>query len=217
MSNLSTTYSALLAQSHDGSPYYEQAEASIGVFWDSGSPFLDLFQQLDLTFCTELACGHGRHSQQISNRANRILLVDVLESNIEYCKQRFSGQDHIGYYVTKGNELSGIADASVTSVFSYDAMVHFESIDLIAYLQEIHRILVPKGKTLLHFSNFDDFPEKTYHENPHWRNFFSAKMMIHFATRFGFRVIETRTFSWPPSAGGTHLDAVVLLEKPSIL
>src|SRR5690606_19763180 len=83
-----------LALSHDGSPYYADAERWLGVFWGDGSVFRLWFEDLDLTDTLELACGHGRHSAQIIESVGSLTLVDILESNIDACRARFDGNDN---------------------------------------------------------------------------------------------------------------------------
>src|SRR6516162_7938460 len=186
-----------LAADHVSGPYYEQAESAelLRVFWDNASIFRQLFEKLDLTVTLELACGHGRHSAQVLDRVGKLILVDILPSNIERCRERFQPP---------------------TAHFSYDAMVHFEAIDMISYIEEVARVLLPAGRALLHYSNNEANPEGAYRDDPSWRNFFSEKMMRHFASRFGLSIVESHTIIWPPGGTDRKIDAVTLLEKPSI-
>jgi ubiquinone/menaquinone biosynthesis C-methylase UbiE len=204
-----------LAKDHISTPYYGEAERPdrLDIFWAAGI-FRDRFDQLDLTRVVELACGHGRHTAQFVNRAESVTLVDVVAQNIEACRARFAGRLNVAFLVNDGTSLRGIADSSATAVFSYDSMVHFEAMDIISYLNEIGRVLCPGGRALLHYSNCEDFPEGTYIDQQHWRNFFSEKMMRHFGSRSGFKILSSQTTPWPPShVNAPRIDAVTLLEK----
>lgn len=208
-----TAFSQAIQNDWDGSPYYADADAAawLAPFWAEGSPFLALFRQLHLDAALELACGHGRHAAQALPLAGRITLVDVLASNIAACRARFGDDPRIGYVVNNGNDLPGIADGSITALFCYDAMVHFELLDVLAYLREAARALTPGGRALLHVSNNAENPEGSYRGNRHWRNFGGLDVIRHLAVRCGFTVLQAQTLDW---AGEPALDGLLLLEKP---
>jgi len=192
--------------------YYDQAETWIATFWAEDSLFLTQFHQLDLTTVLELACGHGRHSAQILRQAGAITLVDINQSNIEACQTRFAAEAHLRFICNAGNNLPGVADASQTALFCYDAMVHFELLDVLEYVREVRRVLTPGGRALLHVSNNGENPEGQYQENRHWRNFGNVDVVRYFADRMGLKVLSHQVFDW---SGDPKLDGLVLLEKPA--
>jgi ubiquinone/menaquinone biosynthesis C-methylase UbiE len=205
-----------LAREHVKSSYYSQAEAPawLSPMWSERSPFLSLFQALDLSDVVELACGYGRHTAQYVNRAEHVTLIDVNEDSITACRERFKGRDNVSFLVNNGTDLSDLESGRYSALFSYDAMVHFEATDVIAYIYETARILRPGGKALLHYSNFQGAPEGSYADGPHWRNFFSETMFRHFASRAGLRIIQSDLLAWPLDSGPANLDALTLVEKP---
>ncbi|MCF1421222.1 class I SAM-dependent methyltransferase [Mangrovimonas futianensis] len=180
----------------EGHAYYDKAENWLYKFWEEDTVFYQRFQELDCTHIVEIACGHGRHVQFYLEKAKSITLLDINQNNIEYCKNRFSSESKISYYVTNGNSLTGIETNSQTTVFTYDAMVHFEMLDVIEYLKEANRVLIKGGKILFHHSNAGYLPTVYYTSKPHWRNFMSADIFAHLASRFGFQVISQDIFSW---------------------
>lgn len=137
--------------------YFDEAEGDelLGVFWEKGSVFKRLFQELDLTNVIELACGRGRHVPQYIDSAGHVTLVDILQKNIDICKRRFAGDERISYYKNQGFDLNELKNEQYTAVFSYDAMLHFELLDINDYLNDFYRVLKPGGRALLHHSNFD--------------------------------------------------------------
>ena len=195
-------------------PYYDIAEASVWPFWSPSHPFLRMFATLDLASVVDLACGHGRHAAHIREHYTfgRLTLVDVNESNIAFCRDRFAADPRFSFVVNSGSDLATLESDVFTSLFCYDAMVHFEYDDVLSYLPEIYRILQPGGRALLHHSNYDKRPGATYSDNPHWRNFMSAALFAHAAMRSGFCVIEQRLVDWGEEP---QLDCVSLLAKPS--
>lgn len=203
----------ILADAHIGHTYYQSAEHWMVPFWGPGSRFSPLFDRLDLTKTVEFACGHGRHSAHALDRFGEITLVDVNETNIEACRSRFKGKKNVHFLTNNGKDLAGLDSDCYTAIFSYDAMVHFEAEDVIGYLHEFRRILMPGGRCLLHFSSFDSAPGSSFQSHAHWRNFFSLNMMRHFSDRAGFDLISEDSFDWPPTNEGPAVDGLVLLEK----
>lgn len=115
--------------------YFQKAE------WDCGMKILHfnkMLRQLDLDNVIELAAGRGRHVPMYEQKANHIVLVDILQKNIDFCKERFKGNEKIAYYCNNGYNLSEPNDNEYSTLFTYDAMVHFEMMDIFEYLKDIH-------------------------------------------------------------------------------
>jgi ubiquinone/menaquinone biosynthesis C-methylase UbiE len=201
------------------SRYYNEVEdkAAIERFWHESSLFRPLFDKLILNDILELACGHGRHSEFILRNLsfNTITLMDINESNILFCKQRFSGNDRFRFVVNSGSGFDDLDNESVDSIFCYDAMVHFEYDDVFSYIKDAFRILRPGGRALFHHSNNSRYPGNLYSQNPHWRNFMSANFFSHVAMRSGLIVLAQNVIDWSADEDSKHLDCVTLLEKLS--
>jgi ubiquinone/menaquinone biosynthesis C-methylase UbiE len=205
-------YRSEIKQDWSQAPYYDLAEQSLWPFWSDDRPILRMFNTLDLTSVVELACGHGRHAAYVQSnyRFGQLTLVDINEPNIAFCRERFAADARFSYLVNSGADLAPLPSSGYTALFCYDAMVHFEYDDVFRYLQEICRILRPSGRALLHHSNYDRSPGTRYSENPHWRNFMSARLFAHAAMRIGFQLVEQQLLDW---ADEPELDGVTLLEK----
>lgn len=180
------------------------------IFWQNDSLFYQLFVQLNLEKVVELACGRGRHVPEYLSKAQSIVLVDILKKNIDYCRQRFCSENKIQYYVNNGFDLKEIESDSCTALFTYDAMVHFEMMDIFQYLLETKRILRKGGKALFHHSNNTDNYNVTFSSGRHGRNYMSKQLFAHLADRAGLMVLEQHMIDW---AGEKELDCVTLVEK----
>ena len=180
------------------------------VFWKNDSLFCQLFSELNLEKVVELACGRGRHVRKYLSNAQTIILVDILEKNIDYCKQRFCSEKKIQYYVNTGFDLKEISSDSCTALFTYDAMVHFEMMDIFQYLLETNRILKKGGKALFHHSNNTDSYNVTFSSGRHRRNYMSKQLFAHLADRAGLKILKQYVIDW---AGERELDCVTLIEK----
>ena len=135
------------------SPYYDDAERWLYLFWNENTSFRQLFDRLKLARVVELACGHGRHAEQIASRAESLSLFDIFESNLDVCRKRLAKFGNIAYFKGDGGTFQPLGDNSQTAIFCYDAMVHFSPEIVKSYLIDTARILEPGGMALFHHSN----------------------------------------------------------------
>lgn len=198
----------------DESPYYGKAEDWTWLFWDRNHPFLPLFEQLDLSSVLELACGHGRHSEALLNAypdaVQELHLMDILESNIEFCKNRFREKDKVKFHVNSGSSFDNIESESLTSIFCYDAMVHFHREVVESYLFSATKVLRKDGRALFHHSNYTDDPDSVFGANPHARAFMSQHLIQKYANNAGLVIVEQHVIDWGTSK---NLDCITLFEK----
>lgn len=191
--------------------YFDEAEAddSINVFWGNNSPFFKQFKQLDLKNVIELACGRGRHVPHYLHEAEHVTLVDILQENIDLCKERFKDEINIQYYCNNGYNLSELKSDKYSALFCYDAMVHFEMMDIYEYLKDIYRVLISGGKVLIHHSNNASDYKASFANAPHGRSFMSKDIFAYLAYRCGFKILEQKEIDW----GIEKLDCITLLQK----
>jgi ubiquinone/menaquinone biosynthesis C-methylase UbiE len=200
------------------SAYYDRAEKEdwLVVFWERKAKFRQLFDRLNTQTLVELACGHGRHTarifdnHQIFTKIERMYLMDVNNENVTVCKERFKNNKSIIPLVNNGYNFQPLDDESVTAIFCYDAMVHFEYDAVVSYIDDASRILIPGGRALLHHSNYDKSPGADYSSNPGWRNFMSKNLFAHVAIRAGFKIVEQLVIDWDDYR---TLDCISLIEK----
>lgn len=190
--------------------YFVKAEETLKIFWDENCAFYKMFSALDLSNVVELACGRGRHVTKYLHNAKNITLVDILAKNISYCQDRFSLFTHIDYYVNNGYDFKGLKSGVYSAVFSYDAMVHFEFMDIFEYLKETKRILKPGGRALFHHSNNTEDYKITFSTGASGRNYMSAQLFAFLANRAGLKILEQKIIDW---GGIEGLDCISLLEK----
>lgn len=80
----------------------------------------------------------------------RVICVDLFAEAFEVLRRRFGDRPNLVWYQTAGDELAGIASASVDVVFSMDTLVRAPRGSVRRYLAEISRVLSPGGRLLLH-------------------------------------------------------------------
>lgn len=195
-------------------PYYDRAEQAdwMRAFWGTGNPqrpFRRLFAELNLRATAELACGHGRHADQIYKQVPALILIDVVPENVAFCRARFKDESNVAVMQNNGATFRPLPDGYLTAIYSYDAMVHFECDVVLSYIRDAARVLERGGRALFHHSNLSAFPGRNHRLNPGGRNFMSQELFIHTARRSGFELIESLTFDWD----APHTDCLTLLEK----
>ena len=193
---------------HIGSPYYDRAEPYMDQQWET--LIWPMIQSLDFSCVVDLAAGHGRNSAKLCEYADKLIIVDINQECIDYCKERFRGNKKISYLKNDGFSLRGIKDGEVSLVYSFDSMVHFDSEVIKEYLKEFHRVLKPGGHCFCHHSNYTGNPDGHFMQSPHWRNFMSKELFAHYSAMAGLEVIEQRVIDW----GYPELDCLTLLQKP---
>ena len=202
---------AVVGEAWAESAYYDDAERWTFLFWDPHTTFRRMFDTLDLSVVVELACGHGRHAERILKRAGRVVMIDIFDSNLDFCRKRFGDAPNVEYVKGDGSTFRPIADGSVTAVFCYDAMVHFSPEMVRSYLQDTARVLKPGGMGLFHHSNFPAPLEQHYGLNPHSRNHMTAPLFSAYAQAAGLDVVESVVIPWGEIK---DLDALSLVRKP---
>lgn len=191
--------------------YFDMAESavSMNVFWDKDSVIYKMFSKLDLDNVIELAVGRGRHVRMYEQKANHIVLVDILQKNIDFCKERFKENKKIDYYCNNGYNLNQLKDNEYSALFTYDAMVHFEMMDIFEYLKDIHRVLRKGGMALFHHSNNTSSYKNSFYNATSGRSYMSKDLFAYLAYRAGFEIVEQQVIDW----GVKDLDCISLVRK----
>ena len=203
---------AVVAEAWEDSDYYADAEQHTPLFWDvPGTPFRELFDRMDLARTAELACGHGRHAERAAPHCGHLVLLDIHAANLGHCRERLATYRHLDYLLTSGSDLQPLGDNSLTALYCYDAMVHFDPVVVEAYVHDVARVLEPGGMALLHHSNYPHMHETHYGGNPHCRNAMSLERMAGLVGSAGLEVVAQRTYDWGEIPA---LDGLTLLRRP---
>ena len=85
-----------------------------------------------------------------------LLCTDISVAMIEHTKQelaRASVGDNVTYRVLNGVDFSGVEDASVDFIFSYDVQLHLQPQNVFSYMLDARRVLREDGVFMLHQIN----------------------------------------------------------------
>ena len=219
----------------DWNKYYGAAEDHAEAGWNSIYSRIHDFEDIDMSSVLDFACGRGRIAQYCLPFAKELILCDINGDAIEFCKHRFSGvrQSPKLRYVVNTLSTIPLENESVTFLYSWDAMVHFEFDAFRAYMKEFARILRPRGYGLIHHSNFGSFDVRfktflrfllirfkrsRFFRNPHWRAGIAAKDVHQFCAEHDLLVLNQELMDW----GGANdrffgrmkdLDCITIFQK----
>lgn len=187
---------ALVTRRWAETPYYDSVEAQAQGQWnDLILPFIEPHKP-NMRHVMELAVGHGRMTEILLEQADTVTGVDVLQENIDFCTDRFGDHPKLNLVRNNGVELNALADNSVSYVFCFDSMVHFDSDVVRNYLGEFQRIMEPGALAFLHHSNLTRNPGGDFQRTAHARNFMSVPLFSHYAQKEGLSVIKQKTIDW---------------------
>jgi ubiquinone/menaquinone biosynthesis C-methylase UbiE len=108
----------------------------------------------------EIAPGYGRWTIFLKNLCKRLIIVDLSETCINRCRERFANYSHISYFVNDGRSLEMVADGSIDFMFSFDSLVHAEDAVMNAYTAEFAKKLRPNGAAFIHHSNLGEYARR---------------------------------------------------------
>ena len=94
----------------------------------------------------EIGPGGGRWTTELLRIAANLTLVDLSDTAIEVCRERFKYYDNIDYHVTESCTLPFIPDNSMDLVFSWGVFVHIEKQLIAGYFREFERVIKPGGR-----------------------------------------------------------------------
>lgn len=193
--------------------YFKDAEPEIQHEWRN--TIWPRIQNADFDTVLELAPGAGRNTQMLLPLAREIYLVDVNEYALDKCRKRFAshaGAARLHYYKNDGCSLSEIPDASVTFIYTWDSMVHFDKLVIRSYLAEFARVLKPGGTGFVHHSNYGTVtPRVDFKNNPQWRSNMTADLFRQYCGAQGLDCYDQTLIDW---AEHKELDCISLFRKP---
>ena len=143
----------------------------------------------------EIGCGHGRWSESLIELSRTAHLVDLNESCVEFCKNKFKNSNNCTFYKNKGNSLDFMSSNSIDAIWSYDTFVHIDEETFISYLNEFKRVLKESGVAIIHYSRGSVTGSTPDGGNYVQRSKFTAEKFLEMVDRADFK-IEYQKQSW---------------------
>ncbi len=185
-----------VAKDWNRAAYYDDAESAIEQQWKA--MIWPKIRHCSFDVVVDLAAGHGRNSRKLLEHARKLYVVDVNEENVSFCRSRFADQPNVTIFRNNGYSLWPIEDQTVSLLYCFDAMVHFDSDVIRNYLTDIFRVLRDGGHAFLHHSNMSTNPTGSHRDTPGWRHFMTRELMAHWAHKAGFAIESQQVFDWRP-------------------
>jgi len=101
----------------------------------------------------EIGCGIGRMMRFLAPRCGEIVGVDISANMIAQGREALAGAPNVRWLQTNGASLAGLDDASVDFLYSLLVLIHVDRRSAFRYLEEIRRVLPPRGLAFLQFQN----------------------------------------------------------------
>lgn len=146
----------------------------------------------------EIAPGYGRWTHYLRDLCDELVAVDIAETAVAHCRERFAGDGHVSFHVNDGTSLAMVEDRSIDLIFSFDSLVHAERDVIAGYLQEFARVLAADGVAFIHHSNIGAYEPGTYDPHAiHWRaTSVSADLVEQCARSVRLRCVSQETVCW---------------------
>jgi ubiquinone/menaquinone biosynthesis C-methylase UbiE len=196
---------------HQSNEYFQRAESFMDAQWEAIWPMI---KAADFSIALEIAPGYGRNTARLIEHTREIHLVDVNQSCIEKCKERFSdyqGKCRLYYHVNDGHSLPQLPAEYITFVYSWDSMVHFDKLVVRDYIKEFARVLVPGGTGFIHHSNYGTISQSSdWQSHPHLRSNMTRDLFKEYCTDNGLEILSQKLIDW----GEKDLDCLSIFMKP---
>jgi hypothetical protein len=111
---------------------------------------------LPVSRIVEIAPGHGRWTAFLLPYCDEYIGVDLSETCIGICEERFAAVDKARFFVNDGRSLPMVEQRGADFVFSFDSLVHVEADVMRDYMGELAEKLSDDGIAFLHHSNLGD-------------------------------------------------------------
>ena len=162
----------------------------------------------------DAACGEGYGTALLATRASHAIGVDVSADVVAAARRRYGDRPNLEYAAARC-EATGLADASVELVVSFETLEHLG--DPEALVREAARVLAPGGLFLVSTPNRSVYTEARDYHNPFHaqelsREDFERVLAARFekVSIFAQRV-DSFSAIWPAEGTGS---AVTLLQAP---
>jgi len=155
------------------SAYYRDAEGCMEVQW-SGMIWPSI-KDFNFENTLDFAAGHGRNSVLLAKLAKRLYVVEANPDAVSQLKARFASpnptQCSIQIIHNNGLDLCDIPSNTITALYSFDSMVHFEKRLIEAYMPEFERVMAQGAYGFIHHSNFGRVSQDPdFRNHPGWRS-----------------------------------------------
>lgn len=113
----------------------------------------------------------GKWTMYLASISDKVICTDIYKESEDIIRKRFDPiiKEHnkeLEFKLINGTNLDVIDDESVGLVWSADSLTRLNSYEIITYVEEVLRVLKPKGLALLHIPRHDKVQQSGIHGIP---------------------------------------------------
>jgi len=158
----------------------------------------------------EIGPGAGRWTEYLVDRCAWLIGIDISETCVRECENRFRERPHARFAVGNGDNLSAIDSESIDGVWSFDVFVHINKPQFSAYAAEFARVLKSGGVGLLHHGSSGG-------AHGGWRSDVTSADAKDFLHSHGL-IVERQLQTWEDDGrtfeAGLYQDTITCFRKP---
>jgi predicted O-methyltransferase YrrM len=171
-----------------------------------GSLYPRLHKLLPSNSILEIGPGFGRWTRFLLLVCNRYVGVDLSQSCIDACQDRFAKASHARFVRNDGKTLPSIGRFDL--VFSFDSLVHADFGVMRSYIPQIISLLTVDGIAFLHHSNEAAVGVKAPHG--YRAEDVSADLVADIVHGYGGHIILQETINWNAMLKDVDTDAITV-------
>lgn len=158
----------------------------------------------------EIGPGGGRWTGRLIERASGYTGVDISESCVRLCGEKFGGSAKAKFIVGSGRDLKGIADGSIEALWSFDVFVHINQAEVEAYADEFKRVMSSGAVGVIHHGSVGGAAGG-------WRSNLTHEAMSKLLRERGFEVVDS-FLEWQDGGtthqAGLYKDVITVFRRP---
>jgi len=114
----------------------------------------------------DIGCGTGRAFLPLTEAGYQVIGIDPTMKSIRFSQQRVNQSNISAYPVLASATQIPLPNQSIAFVFAISCLFHLGLVEMTDALQEIYRVLLPRGKAVLHFLDLEDWRHTLAKEIP---------------------------------------------------
>ena len=131
----------------------------------------------------EIGPGAGRWTEVLVEMATKFTGVDISESCIKICNEKFGSKTGRRFLLGNGKDLSGIESGSIDALWSFDVFVHINKAEVASYVREFNRVMRHGAVGAIHHGTCGGI-------NGGWRSDLMTADLHRFLEKENFTILE---------------------------
>jgi SAM-dependent methyltransferase len=157
----------------------------------------------------EIGPGAGRWTEYLIGKCQELIGIDISETCVKTCRERFSAYPHAKFELGNGADLQSIETATIDGIWSFDVFVHINDTEFNSYVSECARVMKPGAVGVIHHGTMGG-------SSGGWRSNVTAEDVLRFMQAHGLTVVS-QLKSWTDAGqefeAGLYGDAITVFRR----